>query len=217
MFYKALLSNDGSFLPSLTHDERIVYSLLLGKAVTSSSTSAFSGDGKSIEKTSITDMLEQTCGYLPLDYVPSISYIHNKTNIAIVTLKGSNGILSKLEHKYELIKEDEYGDYLVYAPMRIIEGGYMQLYPKTKLKGFKLVLFSYLIDRLRNYNSYMIDKTQDYNWHRNHIIDTWSSRIAQDFGVKKRTIQNAIQGLVSEGYIERIDRNTRMRLIVDRI
>lgn len=87
-------------------------------------------------------------------------------------------------------------DNFVYVTPDLCKGGFVRVPLGTKLKGWQLIFYSFLLDRSRYFGG---------------SIDTWASRLAELTNTSQENIYVLINVLKSKGFLER-DKN--MRLVV---
>lgn len=199
MLYRKFLTDYKEWC-SLSTNEQIVYSLLLNYAITRQDC-VFDADGN-LDMEFVHDAIDISDDET-LE-LPRVSYskIANKCGISERSLKGRDGIIASLMSKGLL--EMPYIDYWkIVAPKDLIDGGYMVLPSETGLKELQLVFWAFICERLKHYNQNQARKSNDSRWLGNKRIDTWASKLAQDFGVKTKDVQNLIHKLAKKNFVKR--------------
>lgn len=106
-----------------------------------------------------------------------------------VTRKTIIGGLNKLE-ELGYIKYDYSGDWEIYISRELLRNGYFELCNNDFLKGELLIFYSYLVNKSEKYG---------------YCIDTFKSKIADDFGKTKVSITKLLNRLYKRGFAERLD------------
>lgn len=118
------------------------------------------------------------------EYIKMYS-IKNK-NLAQICLCSERAITYSIKYLKEIgyIRDSD-----IYSPSAIINGGYLKLLNVKDLKGWELILYSFIKERSKYYNG---------------PIDTYAYRIAELLGTTTNTIYGEIHRLKERGYVERL-------------
>lgn len=202
MFYKIFL-NDYKNWYSLTTNEQIVYSRLLNNALLELGSDSW-GNDKDRDMDYIYDCLDFGDGYIEFKK-PKYSLLSEQTNISYRSLVGKDGVISSLIDKGLIRKR--FGNLELYTEKDIVKGGYFQLFVESKLKEKQLLFFTFLCERLRFFNQKQYRLTNNPKWLDNKALDTWASRLANDFGTTKKSVQKLMEKLQEKNYIKRAKNN----------
>lgn len=180
-FYRALLKRANNLTPT----EKIVYSFLVSKSV-SSIDCIFESDGVTINK----DILDcwfngEQWSWFDLNKINN-SKLSRELHITRMT---AIKCVSKLE-QLRFIKYDFDNDcWLIYINREMLDGGYFELQNIDAIGGDLVVFYSYLRNKGEKYG---------YN------IDTFKSRLADDLGKTKIAITKMLNRLYKLGLAERL-------------
>lgn len=210
MFYKNFLKDYKDWC-SLTINEQIVYSKLLNNALLELGGESW-GNDKNRDMGYIYDCIDIDDGYIEVE-IPKYSILSKQTNISYRSLTGKDGIISSLIGK-GVIRDND-GNFELYVEKELIKGGYFNLFIESGLKEKQLVFFTFLCERLRFFNKRQYEITKNTKWLRNKALDTYASRLANDFGTTKKSVQKLMERLQEKYYIKRADSKKRFWVNVD--
>lgn len=182
IFYRALLNRANNLTPT----EKIVYSFLVSKSV-SSIDCVFESDGVTISK----DILDccfndEQWSWFDLNKINN-SKLSRELNITRMT---AISCVSKLE-QFRFIKYDYDNDcWMIYVNRELLDCGYFELQKLDVIGGDLVVFYSYLRNKGEKY---------DYN------IDTFKRKMAQDLGKTTIAITRMLQRLYKLGLAKRLD------------
>lgn len=94
-------------------------------------------------------------------------------------------IKADLKDKHCLI-----GYSVIKCPLELLDYGYIDIPPDTKLRGRQLAFYGLLRDRSSMYQG---------------VIDTWAVKLAEIAGTTKSSIYKMLSQLEKKGYVERLD------------
>lgn len=181
IFYRALLKRANNLTPT----EKIVYSFLVSKSV-SSIDCIFESDGVTINK----DILDcwfngEQWSWFDLNKINN-SKLSRELHITRMT---AIKCVSKLE-QLRFIKYDFDNDcWLIYINREMLDGGYFELQNIDTIGGDLAIFYSYLRNKGDRYD---------------YVIDTFKSRLADDFGKTTIAITKMLNRLYKLGLAERL-------------
>lgn len=205
VFYKAFFNKYKRFA-SMSANEKIVYSAILNYSLMECM-ELWDSEGKKMDIDEIDWLVDTTDNdeKMLLDvYGLSYKRLADYCQIPVNTLKGSNGVMARLIKKGVLRGTECDWDVLV-TYMDIVKGGWFKLVKDTTLKGKQLIFYSFLCERLKHFNENQRNKRGgDIRYLRNKSIDTWTYKLAEDFGEPISAVYSLIRELTRKGYVIRL-------------
>lgn len=178
VYYRYLFNNDWGLSPN----EGLVYSALLSHSLMTSENFDIDGSFNVEYARAYIMNKEEETGTECVDYNP----VSTRRLSKVLGMKEDTirRIKHDLKYKYHLI-----GPITIICPIELLEKGYIDIPPDTKLKGRQLAFYGLLRDRSKRYNG---------------VIDTWASRLANIAGIKPTNAHKLIAELQKKGYVERL-------------
>ena len=179
IFYKSILSQE-----NLTPTDRIVYSQILYLSLMEKSNSSYDLEGRfNLESAN-----NKYGGYVPVSWRVSGKYICEILRISRKQYYLSFANLNKFGY---LISDTN--NTLVKLTCLI---PYFELDTKTKLRGYELIVYSYLLA-----------KSAKYGW-----VDKYHDAIAKDLSLSRISIEQILHKLYKKGFLERMRRGHQVLL-----
>lgn len=172
VFYKELFKFDG-----LTPNDKIVYSYLAYKSIPRID-GAFQSDGEELDMQMILETLEFD------DYI--LCYKVSYRKLANILKMSPRSVINSLNR----IKEaDLINGQKIRIPIRLILGGFFNIYYESQLNGELLVFYSYIKTKAQKYGGQ---------------IDTFKKKIAEEMNTTKIAITNLLNRLYKLKLVERL-------------
>ena len=165
----------------MSPNEKIIYSFLVSKSITRYE-DAFDFDGTCLRMEDLESQLDENGNFCNMCEITK-TMISQELNM---TRKTVIDVMWSLSCSGYIVGNK------IYVLPRLLDGGYFELRNAGKIKGELLIFYSFLYDKARKYD---------------FVIDTYKSKIAEQFGKSTVAVTKLLNRLYSVGLAKRIKDN----------